>query len=252
MSRMLNAVKILFSGKEILDKQLCLFSVCGLFGLIAGYLALWQENYIELTLLQKLMFLSAVAVYALFVVGYEVLFLQKRELPDFDMEIFRVATKKIPLIVFGVSFIFNLLSVFSKYEYFSTCASIVVGIPLTMVLAGFSYEFSGDKVIDVFKNIKIKDYLLLLLKRIWVVIVSYLLVFGVVFVISVIFGVIIGFHLLKGDVSALAFWISSHQQVITKLSAFLMSILLSYSMFLGTLAWDYELIKTYEDNINKD
>ena len=251
MSRMLNAVKILFSGKGVLDKQLCLFSVCGLFGLIAGYLALWQENYIELTLLQKLMFLSAVAVYALFVVGYEVLFLQKRELPDFDMEIFRVATKKIPLIVFGVSFIFNLLSVFSKYEYFSTCASIVVRIPLTMVLAGFSYEFSGDKVIDVFKNIKIKDYLLLLLKRIWVVIVSYLLTFVVVFLISGFFGIIIGFH-LKGDVSALAFWISSHQQVIAKLAAFLMSILLSYSMFLGTLTWDYELIKTYEDNINKD
>ena len=90
MSRMLNAVKILFSGKGVLDKQLCLFSVCGLFGLIAGYLALWQENYIELTLLQKLMFMSAVAIYVLFVVGYEVLFLQKRELPNFDMDIFKV------------------------------------------------------------------------------------------------------------------------------------------------------------------
>ena len=120
-----------------------------------------------------------------------------------------------------------------------------------MALAGFSYEFSTDKVINVFKNLKLKDYLLLLLKRIWVVIASYLLVFGVVFVISVIFGVIIVFQ-LKGDVSAWAFWVSSHQQVIAKLSVFLMSILLSYSMFLGTLAWDYELIKTYEDNISKD
>ena len=251
MSRMLNAVKILFSGKGVLDKQLCLFSVCGLFGLIAGYLALWQENYIELTLLQKLMFMSAVAIYVLFVVGYEVLFLQKRELPNFDMDIFKVATKKILLIVFGVSFIFNLLSVFSKYTYFSTCASIVLGIPLTMILAGFSYEFSVDKVIDVFKNIKLKDYLLLLLKRIWVVIASYLLTFVVVFLISIFFGIFIGFH-LKGDMSSWAFWISSHQQVIAKLAAFLMSILLSYSMFLGTLAWDYELIKTYEDNIKND
>ena len=251
MSRMLSAVRILFSGKEFLDKQLCLFSVCGLLGLMTGYLALWQENYIELTLFQKILFIVLVAIFELFVVGYEVLFLQKRELPDINIEVFKVATKKIPLIVWGVSFIFHLLSAFSKYTYFSACALIVLGIPLTMALAGFSYEFSTDKVINVFKNLKLKDYLLLLLKRIWVVIASYLLVFCVVFVISVIFGVIIGFQ-LKGDVSALAFWISSHQQVIAKLSVFLMSILLSYSMFLGTLAWDYELIKTYEDNISKD
>ena len=126
MSRMLSAVRILFSGKEFLDKQLCLFSVCGLLGLMTGYLALWQENYIELTLFQKILFVVLVAIFELFVVGYEVLFLQKRELPDINIEVFKVATKKIPLIVWGVSFIFHLLSAFSKYTYFSACALIVL------------------------------------------------------------------------------------------------------------------------------
>ena len=120
-----------------------------------------------------------------------------------------------------------------------------------MALAGFSYNFSENKITDVFKNIKAKDYLLLLLKRIWVVIIGYLFALAVIFVIGVTAGIIIGFQ-LKGDVSAWALLISSHQQIITKLSVFFMSILLSYNMFLGLLAWDYELIKTYEDNTQND
>ena len=251
MARMLSAIKILFSGKGFLDKQLCLFSICGMLGLITGYLALWQENYVELDIAQKILFVLLVAIFELFVIGYEVLFLNKRELPSIDMEIFKVATKKTPLIIWGISLIFHLLGVFTKYTYFSACALIILGIPLTMALAGFSYNFSGNKITDVFKNIKAKDYLLLLLKRIWVVIIGYLFALAVIFVIGVTAGIIIGFQ-LKGDVSTWALLISSHQQIITKLSVFFMSILLSYNMFLGLLAWDYELIKTYEDNTQND
>ena len=251
MARMLNAMKILFNSKDFLDKQLCLFSICGTLGLVTGYLALWQESYVELDIIQKILFVLLVAVFELFVIGYEVLFLNKRELPNIDMEIFKVATKKTPLIIWGISLIFHLLGVFTKYTYLSACALIILGIPLTMALAGFSYDFSENKIADVFKNIKLKDYLLLLLKRIWVVIIGYLFTLAVIFIIGVSVGIIFGFQ-LNGDISAWALLISSHQQIIAKLGVFFMSILLSYSMFLGLLACDYELIKTYEDNAQND
>lgn len=245
---MLNAIKIMFSGKDFIDKQLCLFSICGLLGLGTGYLALWQENYVEISLLQKILFVAMIMVFELFCVGYEILFLHKRELPEINIEIFRVATKKIPLIVWGITLIFHILGVFTKYTYFSSCALIILAIPLTIALAGYSYKYSGEKVSDVFKNTKLKDYLMLLLKRIWVVVVGYLFALAVVFVIGVTVGIVLGFQ-LKGDVSAWAMFVSSHQQMIAKLGVFLMAIALSYSMFCGLLAWDYELIKTYEDNV---
>lgn len=250
MARMLNAIKIMFSGKGFLDKQLCLFSILGLLGLETGYLALWQENYVEISLLQKILFVAMIAIFELFCVGYEILFLHKRELPEINMEIFHVATKKIPLIVWGISLIFHVLGVFTRYTYFSTCALIILAIPLTIAIAGYSYDFSGEKVADVFKNIKLKDCLMLLLKRIWVVVVGYLFALAIVFVIGVTVGIIFGFQ-LKGDISAWTMLVSSHQQMIAKLGVFLMAIMLSYSMFCGMLAWDYELIKTYEDNVKE-
>ena len=36
MARMLEAVKNLYKGSDVINRQICLFSVCGILGLIIG------------------------------------------------------------------------------------------------------------------------------------------------------------------------------------------------------------------------
>ena len=49
-----------------------------------------------------------------------------------------------------------------------------------------------------------------------------------------------------GDVNSIGLLISSWQSSIAKLSNFIAGISLMYFLTIGTLVWDYELIKTYE------
>ena len=52
----------------------------------------------------------------------------------------------------------------------------------------------------------------------------------------------------KWNISALSLAISSQQTTIAKLSNYITSILLIYTLSIGTLVWDYEMLKMYEDD----
>lgn len=53
VARLLEGVKNLYKGKDAINRQICLFSICGIIGLVNAYLALGIQNINEVTLLQK-------------------------------------------------------------------------------------------------------------------------------------------------------------------------------------------------------
>ena len=186
----------------------------------------------------------------MFFIGYETLFMHKREIPDIDMQSFKLALKKIPFIIFIIGIPFLLISLFTKYQYIAFCIETLIAIPLTMLQAGFSYNFNNEEAGLMFKKFGVYEYFMLLVKRLWVVILSHIVTFTLIFLIFFIIGVAIAFS-YKGDPNAIALTISAQQTTILKLSNFLASILLVYTMSISILVWDYELLKTYENENSK-
>lgn len=60
-----------------------------------------------------------------------------------------------------------------------------------------------------------------------------------------IIGLITAFY-YKGDINTMTLFISSQQTIIEKLSNIIASILFMYTISIGILIWDYEVLKTYE------
>ena len=56
MAQMLNGLKKLYTGEKAFERQLSLFSICGIAGLITGYIAIANQGYIEITNIQKICF----------------------------------------------------------------------------------------------------------------------------------------------------------------------------------------------------
>ena len=248
MARLLEGIKKLYTGKDTLNKQICLFSVCGILGLANAYLALGIQNINEITTLQKGLFAILNLFFGLFFVGYEAIFLHTRELPDINLETIKISLKRIPLIVFLIGAPITLLSLFSKFHYLAFCIDTLLAIPLAMLLAGFSYNYDNKEFFSLFKKFRIKDYFTLLLERIWIVIMSYLFAFFILFVVFFIAGIIIA-TIYKGDVTSVGFLLSSKQIILTKLTNYVTVIILTYILSIGVLAWDYELITTVEQDI---
>lgn len=114
-----------------------------------------------------------------------------------------------------------------------------------MIQAGFSYNFETADCFKLFYRFKIKDYFILLIKRLWIVIAAYAVTLFAIFFIFFIIGLAVAL-LYKGDVNSISLAISAHQTQIAKLSNYITAILLVYTLTIGVLVWDYELIKTYE------
>ena len=55
--------------------------------------------------------------------------------------------------------------------------------------------------------------------------------------------------LYRGDMNSIALLLSSQQFAISRLSGLIAGVLLVYVLTLGCMAWDYELIKTYEREV---
>lgn len=246
VARLLEGVKKLYKGKDAINRQICLFSICGIIGLVNAYLALGIQNINEVTLLQKIIFGILNLLFGLFFVGYETIFLHSRELPDINLDTIKLGLKKIPFIIFLIDVPIILLSLFSKFHYFAFCLDTILAIPMVIILAGFSYNYDDNDSFDIFKKFRVTEYFTLLLERIWIVIMSYMITFSLIFITFFVLGLIIAF-IYKGDTSSIGFLISSQQAIISKLTSYITVIILTYVLSIGTLAWDYELVKLAED-----
>ncbi len=246
MARLIEGIKILYSGKDWINRQICLFSVCGILGIINTYLALEMQSVNEVTIAQKILFGTLNILFYLFFIGYETIFLRSRELPDISLEVFKVGLKSIPFIVFLISIPITLLSLFSKLHYFAFCADTILAIPMIMLLAGFSYNYDNNEIFKFFKIFRAKEYFTLLIERIWVVIMCYIITLSIIFTKIVVLCLIIAFT-YKGDVSTIGLLLSSKMIIIAKLASYIIIVLLTYILSIGTLAWDYELITTGEE-----
>ena len=246
MARLIEGIKILYSGKDWINRQICLFSVCGILGIINTYLALEMQSVNEVTIAQKILFGTLNILFYLFFIGYETIFLRSRELPDISLEVFKVGLKSIPFIVFLISIPITMLSLFSKQHYFAFCADTILAIPMVMLLAGFSYNYDNNEICKFFKIFRAKEYFTLLIERIWVVIMCYIITLSIIFAKLVVVCLIIAFT-YKGDVSTIGLLLSSKMIIIAKLASYIIIVLLTYILSIGTLAWDYELITTGEE-----
>ena len=80
MSRMKDGFNRLFCGQNVFDRQLTLFSICGIIGLFQGYLALEPVD-----ILWKYIFSGISILFTMFLTGYEIIFIKERIIPDIDM-----------------------------------------------------------------------------------------------------------------------------------------------------------------------
>ncbi len=242
---MIEGIKRVFKGKELLARQIALFSICEIAGLIKGYFALNTQNMSEMALGLKITFTVLLIIFALFFTGYEILFLKERELPEIDMRSFKIALNKVPFIVFLIGVPILIASLYTKYSVIVFCAEALLTVPMTMAQAGFSYNCDNNDFTLLFKKFNIKDYLLLLVKWFLVIGVCYLITLFIIFVVFLIGGIILVIQ-NHADANAIALLITGNQIAIAKLANYLTGIILIYLLSIGSLAWDYEVIKTYE------
>lgn len=245
MAQMLNGLKKLYSGDKAFERQLSLFSICGIAGILSGYLNSATQGIIEISNIQKIIFTILLIIFGLFFIGYETIFMHSREIPDIDTNSFKLALKKIPFIIFLIGIPILLVSLFTKYQYTAFCIETIIAIPLTMMQAGFSYNYNNSEYNLLFHKFRVKEYFLLLIKRLWVVLLSYITTYFTIFIIFFIIGIIIAIY-YSGNLNTISLTISSQQIAIEKLSNYIASILFTYILSIGILTWDYEILKTYE------
>lgn len=246
---MIDGLKRLYGGEKIFSCQLTLFSICGIIGLLNAYVSLEKSYLAEVTSIQKIAFVILWIVFAAFLTGYETLFLNERKLPEIDIRSLRLVLNKTLFFVFVISSLLGLFVMFfPKYTFVAFFVEICLFVPLTMLQAGFSYNFKDCDAGMLFVKFGMKEYFTLVLKRLWIIIVAYILTYFFVFLIFFIAGFIISL-IHSGDASSAGLVISAQQVAISKLSNFISGILLTYFLTVGTLAWDYELITTYEDEV---
>ncbi len=243
---MIEGLKRLYSGAKVFQRQLTLFSLCGIVGLFNALLSLDKLSLAEVTMLQKCLFLFLWIVFSWFLTGYETLFLNERYIPEVDMRSLKIVLSRTLFFVFWISIPFGIVAMFfPKYTAAAFFVEMCLSVPLTMLQAGFSYNFQDCDAGMLFSKFGIKEYFSLIFKRLWIIIMAYAVTYLIVFMLFFMFGLVVAL-IHHGDLNALGLLISSLQTVIAKLSNFIAGIFLIYFLTIGTLVWDYELIKTYE------
>lgn len=243
---MIDALKTLYKGEKTFSRQLALFSICGIIGLFNAYLALEKLSLTEVSIIQKSVFLVLWSLFTWFIIGYETLFLHERHIPEMDMRSLKIVFSKtlFPIFLFALPFPIVVLF-FPEYSNAAFFVEICLTVPLTMLQAGFSYNFLDNDAGMLFEKFGIKEYFTLIFKRLWMIILAYAVTYFLIFMIFFVFGLIIVL-MYHGELNSIGMLISSQQTVILKLTNFILSIFLMYFLTIGTLVWDYELIKTYE------
>lgn len=246
MAKMLEGFKSLYCGKNAFERQIMLFSVCGILGLFSAFIGFEKQGLAEVTQLHKYVYFALWIIFAFFLTGYETLFLHERHIPEIDMRSFKIVFNRILFFVFFVSVPLAVVSFkFPAYTSAAFAVEILLSIPLTMIQAGYSYNFQDSDAGMFFAKLKVKEYFILMLKRLWIICLAYIITFSFVFLLFSVIVLVIAM-VYKGDVNTISLAISSQQLVIAKLSSLIAGVVLLYALTVGTLVWDYELIKTFE------
>ncbi len=246
MTKMLEGFKNLYCGNNVFERQVILFSICGIIGLFNAFIEFEKQGFAEITRVHKCIYFGLWIIFMFFLTGYETLFLHERHIPEIDLRSLKIVFNKILFFVFLVSVSLAVVSFkFPSYTSAAFAAEILLSIPLTMIQAGYSYNFQENEAGMFFAKLRVKEYFILMLKRLWIICLAYLVTFSFVFLVFFIAGVVIAL-IYKGDVTTISLTISSQQLVIAKLSSLITGVVLVYALTIGTLVWDYELIKTYE------
>ena len=243
MAKMSEGFVNTLSGKDAFQRQLTLFSICGIIGLFQSYILIENAGVMYRYILAIISIL-----FTFFLTGYEIIFMKERELPDADVRSFKIMSNKIPLLVFFVCVPLTLASIFTKYQNLAFCIEAILAVPLTMMQAGFSYNFSDRDWNILFKVFKFGDYISLFFKRMWIIILAYAVTFTTIFCTFFVIGFIIAL-LHRGDLSGIKFLLTSKEYTIKAISTYMTGVLMIYTLTIGTLVWDYELIKTYEREV---
>ena len=82
MSKMLEGIKTIYSGNNVLNKHIQLFSLCGIIGIMAGYLSLVTQGINEIKPLDKGVIIIVQIIWLLFFTGFETIFLHQKSLPE--------------------------------------------------------------------------------------------------------------------------------------------------------------------------
>ena len=243
---MIEGLKKLYTGEKAFSRQLILFSICGSLGLFNAFIGFEKQGLVEVTQLHKYIYFVLWMIFMFFLTGYETLFLHERHIPDIDLRSLKIVFNKILFFVFLISIPLALVSFkFQAYTSVAFALEIILSIPLTMLQAGYSYNFKESDACMFFARLCIKEYFILMLKRLWIICLAYIITFGFVFLLFFTVGLVIAL-IYKGDFNTIGLIISSQQLVIAKLSSFIAGVVLIYALTVGTLVWDYELIKTFE------
>lgn len=74
------------------------------------------------------------------------------------MSSFKIALKRIPLIIFFVFTGLALISTyFTPYQYFVLSLEIILGVPLTMLQAGYALNYNANVNKNIFKSLGLKN-----------------------------------------------------------------------------------------------
>ena len=242
--KIIEGLKKIYSGNDVFPRHLSLFSLCGIAGLVDVYAM--SEGINSLNLIGLICYIIFCLIFALFITGYEIIFLRERELPDIDLRAFKLLLNKPLMVVVFITSFLVLAKLLPNFAQALFLLELLFAVPITLIQAGFSYNYNAKEAFNLFSKLSFKNYFTLLLKRLSLIIFSYVIIALIIFVIFFVIGVLIVIS-QQGDIQSAGLIISSMQFTVSKLSNFISGILLVYMLTVFTLAWDYELIKTFED-----
>ncbi len=242
---MFEGLKRVFSGKDVLARQISLFSVCGIAGLINGHFALSSSGIVNSALSIKIIFSLLLVLFYLFFTGYKVLFLREGELPDIDMRAIKLAFKKIPFIVFLISAGILSLNLYTHLAVLTFLVEVLFVVPIAMMLTGFSYNYENKDAGLLFQKFSAKDYLMLLIKWLIVITACYALTLLIVVAIAVAAGIV--YAIMTGiDASEFINLVSMNKLMLAMFANYVTGIVFTYILTIGILTWNYEVLKTAE------
>ena len=124
MTKMIEALNRLYNVRYAISRQISLFSICGIAGILQGSIILGIKQVNDITSIEKILYTLIIMIIAIFLVGYEVQFINERRIPDTDLRSFKLALNKIPFIVFAAGIPVLLINMFTQYQYLAFSLSI--------------------------------------------------------------------------------------------------------------------------------
>lgn len=255
-SKLLEGLRRLYSGKDIVNKQIILFSIIGIVSLFSAYMYLGNANYFTLKSYIIYVVTSINMLWIFYGIGYETKFLNNvlnnnndNILPEFNLLPFKITCTKFLMLLFVINSLYILMAIFSHKQNLIFVISIFLSIILSLFQIGYSQKYSNEDLLDVFKVLTFKDYLLTTTKKLWLTFLSYLTSYGIVFILIMIAGLIIlltGFSHSKSFTEIMFAAQSSHLALI-KLTTYFTTVLLNYFLLIFNFAWEYDLIENYKE-----